>query len=75
MKIKKYAIIAELFFALLLSSCQKAEDIYPEVGKGCKFTVSAIEETKAIRRFHILERERKFLAVNKSDAKSRAGHG
>ena len=49
MKIKKYAIIAELFFALLLSSCQKAEDIYPEVGKGCKFTVSAIEETKAIR--------------------------
>lgn len=49
MKINKYAIIAELFFALLLSSCQKAEDIYPEVGKGCKFTVSAIEETKAIR--------------------------
>ena len=49
MKIKKYAIIVELFFALLLSSCQKAEDIYSEVGKGCKFTVSAIEETKAIR--------------------------
>ena len=49
MKINKYAIIAELFFALLLSSCQKAEDIYSEDGKGCKFTVSAIEETKAIR--------------------------
>ena len=49
MKINKYAIIAELFFALLLSSCQKAEDICSEDGKGCKFTVSAIEETKAIR--------------------------